>query len=283
MINFQWKSGKFYFKYAHYVVSILLGFVFLILAKYFPNCKELFMGISSTSFSIVAIFLIVSAVEYFTNRELNKEIHQYINYKSSKILMEILQRLCRMVSLNNMKPTALNDFKTLGEHTGGTLSNVLLNKEFLGFDIFIDWHAYLDKIEKLFENNIITDNLNSDEAKSLIKIYRAIKTFSHIIDREFENIFILVDTKIDENIQITVNSDGFYFFKYNGELVQLAHCKRTHDKLLQNKYKTSEKYSKLLAENIVQIVKYFNECSITKEEMLLDPSDIFTLKPEQKS
>ncbi|AHE66834.1 hypothetical protein Loa_01281 [Legionella oakridgensis ATCC 33761 = DSM 21215] len=211
MAIFSRKSNKFYFNLAPYAVSIILGVVFLILANYFPSNKDLFIGISSTSFSIVGVFLLVETVEYFANRKLNEEIHQYINYKTTKILMEILQRLCRIVCLNNTKPTKLKDFKTLGEHTKDTLSDVLSNKEFLGFDIFIDWLAYLNKLEKLFDSNLIADNLNSEEAKSLIKIHKRIKTFGHILDREFEKIFILVDKNIDKNIEITVNSDGFYF------------------------------------------------------------------------
>ncbi|HHS3011385.1 TPA: hypothetical protein ACTEN7_000339 [Legionella pneumophila] len=281
MAIFKRKSNKFYLNFARYAVSIILGVVFLIFANYFPSNKDLFIGISSTSFSIVGVFLLVETVEYFANRKLNEEIHQYINFKTTQILIQILQRLCRIVCLNNMKPTKLKDFKTLGEHTKSTLSDILSNKEFLGFDIFIDWQAYLNKIEKLFDSNLIADNLNSEEAKSLIKIHRAIKTFGHILEREFENIFTLVDTSIDENIKITANSDGFYFFKYKGELVQLANCKCTHDQHLQNKYKIADKYTHILAHSIIEIVEYFNECPITKKEMLLDPNDIMTYQLEK--
>ncbi|HBD7142686.1 TPA: hypothetical protein KKW64_001555 [Legionella pneumophila] len=281
MAIFKRKSNNFYFNFAPYVVSIILGVVFLIFANYFPSHKDLFIGISSTSFSIVGVFLIVETVEYLANRKLNEEIHQYINFKATQILMQILQRLCRIVCLNNMKPTKLKEFKTLGEYTKDTLSDILSNKEFLGFDIFIDWQSYLNKIEKLFDSNLIADNLNFEEAKSLIKIHRAIKTFGDILEREFENIFTLVETNIDKNIEITANSDDFHFFKYKGELVQLAKCKRTHDQYLQNKYKIVGEYSSALAQTIIEIVKIISDCPITNKEMLLDPNDIMTYKLEK--
>ncbi|WP_454785479.1 hypothetical protein [Legionella sp. WA2024007413] len=269
---------KFFLKSLPYLTVIIIGFLFIWISNLYPNYKDLFIGISSTSFSILFVIFIFESVQYFSNKKLSKEIHDYVNFKSGRVIMDMLHRLQRLIYLDNLKPTELKDFKKMSDYTETILEEIILNKEFLGFDIFISWDKYIQEIELILDNSLISKNLTSEQTIWLLSIYKRIKTFGRIIDDGYDNIFILVKRNNNPDIEIAKNKDFAYYLKYKGNLIQSAYCDSQREDKLTNIYKVNSEAALALARTIIKMINYFDKNPLFKKELILDPQAVKIVK-----
>ncbi|MFO3073483.1 hypothetical protein SCQ57_14370, partial [Legionella pneumophila serogroup 1] len=263
------------------LIALLMGFTLLVISFYISKYSELLIGLSTTAFSVAVIIPIFEWAINYKNKKLHPEIPDYINLKINSILMKVLHRLCRFISPHVTDLITLSDIKNLDEHTQLSLEDILKEKFFIGFDIFIDWNKYTNRLEELLSNNMISVNLTAEQVNSLLVVIKAIKTWGNIIDINFDKLFMPLNKNIS-NMKITVDDEELYTLIFNDNQINWAYNKSSCESKLTQLYKVNPDFAGSLSKNLVKIISYFDDL-ITSfgNKIILDPSVVQNKKSQK--
>ncbi|QMT62100.1 hypothetical protein [Legionella sp. PC997] len=271
----KWNSIKnFLIIIFPYLIVVILGSIFLLIAYYNKALNELWLGLAGTSYSIVLVLLVFESVKYYSDRYLNIEIHRYINMKIADHIQKILHALTRLTFLHYTKETSLKDLNHVVDWEFHLLSNTLKEKTFLGFDIFINWENYIPQLEKILDSNMNLKYLNNKELMWLLDIYKSLVTFSQTYNIFITNGFFEPINSKAEDLKVFSDTNNWYSLEYRNREIAWNYFNKKFDDNLFKLYKLNSEKSQEFCRIIFNMIKRFENSPIFKKEMVLDPRRI---------
>ncbi|ETO93481.1 hypothetical protein [Legionella oakridgensis] len=281
LLELMKKIKRAFFKRIPVLIAFFIGLTLFLLSFYLSKYSELLIGLSTTACSIAFIIPIIEWAINYKNGKLHPEIPDYINLKINSILMKLLHRLCRFISPHITDLITLSDIKNLDAHTQLSLEDMLREKFFIGFDLFIEWNKYTNQLEELLSNNMISANLNAEQINFLLVVIKAIKTWGNIIDRNFDKLFAPLNKNIS-NMKITVDEEGLYTLIFNDNQINWAYNKSSCESKLTQLYKINPEFVEPVSKNLVKIISNIDDL-ITSfgNRIILDPSVVQNKKSQK--
>ncbi len=182
---------KNFLRFLPYGTSILFGLIIYFIGIYLnDNLKSLFVNVSAAFLSIPLLFLFYEVFRKFSHRRLNKEIYNYAKLQIDSEVLSILSRLTKLVYPVELQDLSINSLNRFIWIPMEELHKLLLESQYLGFQIYNKW----DKCEKYFEdvlkNTFVLDKLEDESIICIIEILKAIKSFEQAFS--IEDLYIQV-------------------------------------------------------------------------------------------
>jgi len=172
---------KSFYKALPFVASIIAGLLFYLLScQLSSNLKDLFINISAAFFAIPSLFLFYELAKEFSNRKLNKEIHDYLKMQVDREILSVLNQLIKIVYDYNaveFSSKGVSNFLNLNE---GELETQVRNHKLLGFRVLKNWDASEDNLHELLKNNFVIARADNDKIISMIRVIKVIRNIEQI-------------------------------------------------------------------------------------------------------
>lgn len=279
---------KFMLKILPFILSFFVGVIFYVLSlktfnsqKLLVNIPSLCINISASFISIPLIFIFYNLSQLYVEKELKKEIVDYIKYKVDGEILEIVTWLRKMVyPLNNWggtKFSEINDFLNIKKID---VIDKIKSKEYLGFQLLKEWNLKIQDIEKCLNNTLITKYLSDEQLISLIKIINCLNILNKIHENINDNFvdmgkkakgFLLLkpdELKLDEKLKKRmILLKGID--KNKGVVVDYGDFESLNNLLTLYKIKDNSTYSEVVYKMIYYISYWFKQ---TNCEIIINPN-----------
>lgn len=168
---------KFLFKSLPYVASILAGGIFFYLltpnldSKYYDLC----INISAAFFAIPLIYFFYELARNFSQRKLNKKIFAYGKMQVDTEVLSIINQLLKTVySLNkrDFSPEGTNKLLSLKK---SKLKKIMLESEYLGFQVFKAWEASEENLHEVLKNPLVLGKIENEQITSIIELIEGLR------------------------------------------------------------------------------------------------------------
>lgn len=269
---------KFFLKVSPFLLSLLVGILFYYLSVEVPNFANLFVNISAAFISIPLIYIFYNLAQHFVEKELRKEIIEYIKYKVDGEILEIINWLQKMIYPLQNTDRSFRGIEKFLDLEKNEIVNIIKDKDFLGFQLFKKWDIKDKDIDECLNNNLIIKYLSDEQLISLIKIIGSVNALN-IIHKDIESNFINMnkrtkdyeiikpDSKIFENRLILLKKISGNM----GKVVDYGDFENYQQYQLVNLYKIKDdsSYSIIIYRLISNIKKWFK---LTNYDVILNPN-----------
>jgi hypothetical protein len=274
---------KSFYKELPFVASIIAGLLFYLLSyQLSSNLKDLFINISAAFFAIPLLFLFYELAKGFSNRKLNKEIHEYLKMQVDREILSVINQLTKIVydyATQDFSLKGISNFLNLKEDE---LRTLVKNHKFLGFQVLKNWESGESNLQELLKNNFVLTKAENDQVISIIGVIKSIRSIEqvqkiddlYVENGEISNEYRIVHG-LDMNERNAEYPDRYLLLrKLEGDkfMVQdFGDFPKYKVKNLLKYYVLSSKYLDLYSETIYELVKDVNIwLNLTGHEFVVD-------------
>lgn len=188
------KIEKVILKAMPYLAASISGLIFFFTGNEInANFRGLFHNIAAAFFAIPLLFLFYELAVSFSNRKLNKEIHDFIKLHVDTEVLSIIGRIFKIVYGYDSLDFSFSSIRQFLTMDKGDLTLLLQGKKFLGFQIFKDWGKYEIALQRLLENTFITGRVDNEYVISIVRMIKNLRSIEQL-QSNFD-IFEKVDEK----------------------------------------------------------------------------------------
>jgi len=265
-LNKKEELSRIILKMYPYIVPIIIGLLFCLLAIYTKYWENLLIGMASTLLSIPLLYFFYERLRITSKRKLNKEIYNYAKQQIDRAIISIRDQICHLVYEQHLhfsfhRPEDDN----LSHITKATIEQYLVNNKHLGFQIFKRWDTNVANLKDILKNPFILSRLEDEQIILLIKLIDDIRLLTDF--QKCDDFFILLKEK--DNSHTIINSDQFangseYPYRYlllsktdKGQFIvdDFGDFYKDKDDQLLNYFCINPNYAYILADHIAKIIK----------------------------
>ena len=274
---------KLFYKILPFAVSLIAGLFFYLLGLQLnSDLKVLFQGISAAFFAIPFLYLFYELAKEFSNRKLNKEIHDYLKMQVDREILSIINQLTKIVydyNTQDFSSKGTSNFLNLKEDE---LKTLVKNQKLTGFQVLKNWVSSEGNLQELLKNTFVLTKADNDQIISMIRVIKAIRNIEQvqgIDDIYIENGEISKEYKIvhglDINEKNTEYPDRYLLLRKleadKFRVQDFGDFPKYKVKNLLKYYVLNEKYLDIYSETIYELVKEINIwLNLTGHEFLID-------------
>ena len=155
-----------------FLALILLSIILLGLAVVIQNpfAQNILANMAATSlYALIALFT-YDLARKFSDREKNRELREYAESEVDPHIMSNIILLSKLIYTKEENPRSGNKIKELSELPKKTVNSKLVQKEYLGFEIFRNSTETTKNIRGLLENSFVRPLLDDDLVLLLLKL-----------------------------------------------------------------------------------------------------------------
>jgi hypothetical protein len=267
------------------------GLIFYLLGNLLnSNIKNLFHNISAAFFVIPLLYLLYELTKMWTDRELNKEIYDFIKVQVDSEILSIVNKLMKMIQGYGQQRFSLSDIRHFLRFSRQTMECTLKNQTFLGFQVFKEWDSNEHALQLVLSHSFISSRLSNKYAISIIKLIKNLRSLKQLL-RNFKVFIEIKNPKVCSKMNYQLikgkevdpftstssenTSETYMLIKpldgAKGRLVDFGNFGDYYESHLLDIYRMNEDYINLFINEILDILKDI-ECwlSITGNEFIVD-------------
>jgi len=219
------KLKKHLLKSIPYISSIIGGIIFYLISILLENdIKNIFLGISSTLFTIPIIILFYDILKALTDKKLNHKIYDYAKIQVDTVVLSILNQLIKIVYPIEKKEFSFKGITEFLSIKKKTLKTILNENYYFGFQIFKTWEINEKNLHDLLKNTFILDKLSNEQIISMISLIKSIRKLESILKNSnlyVKSIKAINGLKIVKGTDLNKNNtqfpDRYLLLKYLSE------------------------------------------------------------------
>lgn len=179
-----------------YLISVIIGVLFLFLSYKFSNnniVNSLLINISASFFTITLVYLFYEIFKSYSHKKLTSSFYFYLKEQIDERILKIIGNLMCIVDNDwfldpkNVHEKIFWDFVNINKED---LKKLLEENEHIGFYIFKSWFTTIDSLNDIINNPLLIKILTDEQVISLIDLRKSIQ----YLEVFHENKDIYVDT-----------------------------------------------------------------------------------------
>ncbi len=131
------------------------------------------LSISANLASVFFIYFLYETIKAKSEKELKKELFIYAKSDVDKDIFSIINNLSKFFYGFQRGRVLSETFKLL-KLTPQDLERLILNRKFIGFELFKSWDEIYEYFSKILENHFVLNRLNDDQILVLLHIRNAL-------------------------------------------------------------------------------------------------------------